>query len=1108
MKSGNKSTIFKVSLFTLALCGAGAFFFMPKEKEELKTMSAVINGKNEFNSVLEVKMENTNLSNSDFIYQWWYCDEDHSVRTHIDGATSSKYRIDDGLVGKYIGVTVNYKGATDDSTSYEDMTDKKFNSSTTVTAVDTEIKLDEFSGNYNGSVINGSVAKVNSDAEVIYTYYTDSLCLIETSTETGALVEGGAPVDAGNYYVKAKVLESANYKAYETGCIKHTIKPLDVSVAWSASPIIYNGFKQGPIASVVNGLVDENINLSTTSAVNVGEYVSEADCVSVDGGRGKCSNYNLISHSKKFNIDKKISEITINPKTEVYSGLPVFANNAETNSDGEVSYTYYLDSLCSKKTDTSVGAVIDGGAPIDAGYYYVQASVKETGNMSGAKSVCVPHVIEKKFVDVEWGNLNLTYSGDEKGPNAVADTEVNNEVIVLSRNTASLPGIYNVTASCLSVNGGRRSCYNYILNNNSNIFNISKVNANISLSSKSATYNGSVIGANNISTNSKGEVSYLYYKDNLCTVLTNVDDGAIVDGSAPIDAGNYYVRAFVGESSKYGASASGCVSHIIKPIDVTPTIINNSYVYDGSNKKLEYKIVYDKLDNEDVLFSSDEFIEPGEYNTNLYCTSVNGGRGECGNYNFVQKNNTLNIAKGFAKVTIDNFEKTFDNSFVDPFASVVGDGVVYFKYYTDSSCSKSISNPINAGNYYVKAFVDSTSRYTKAESSCKKYNINKFKSNVSWSDESFIYNGLEQGPHAYMSLYDGVLYEMSTSKAIDAGNYTSKAVCIEGDNSAVSCGNYEVDGLTKDYVINKASSNLNVSVLDVELRYPNYSIVDYTVDGDLKVLCSTDDYNVASCNIENNMLKISAVGEGSTKIKLYTEETDNYNAGSVDINVNVVYPTTTLNLYDGDKLIGSELIKYNETFTLYGLNTMLSRVFLGWSTEKDGEVVFEKDYIYTNSVFDDPIVNLYAVWSTYIYEDFTDSNTDIEISGDYSIDEENGNLIIPSKGKVVFTFSVNNDSNVSMKLSTLTGIKIGSVLESTYDRVFDNYNITEGSYTFHISNDNDEDITIDDFKVVSQYTSSNRLVDKITLNDLFQNIKYLLGDVWTSTVELFRKLFS
>ena len=79
MKSGNKSTIFKVSLFTLALCGAGAFFFMPKEKEELKTMSAVINGKNEFNSVLEVKMENTNLSNSDFIYQWWYCDEDHSV---------------------------------------------------------------------------------------------------------------------------------------------------------------------------------------------------------------------------------------------------------------------------------------------------------------------------------------------------------------------------------------------------------------------------------------------------------------------------------------------------------------------------------------------------------------------------------------------------------------------------------------------------------------------------------------------------------------------------------------------------------------------------------------------------------------------------------------------------------------------------------------------------------------------------------------------------------------------------------------------------------------------------------------------------------------------
>ncbi len=1108
MKSGNKGTIFKFSLFTLALCGAGAFFFMPKEKEELKTMSAVIKGKNEFNSVLEVKMENTELSNSDFIYQWWYCDEDHSVRTHIDGATSSKYRIDDGLVGKYIGVTVNYKGAKDDSTSFEDVTDKKLNSSTTVSAIDTEIKLDEFTGTYDGSVLKGSVAEVNSDANVVYTYYTDSLCLIETSSETGALVEGGAPVDAGDYYVKAKVLETANYKGYETGCIKHKIKPLDVSVAWSAAPLTYNGHKQGPSASAVNSLFNENINLSTTSAVNVGKYVSEADCISVEGGRGKCSNYNLINRSKEFNIDKKISDISVNPKTEVYNGLPVFANNALTNSDGEVSYTYYLDKSCSKKTNSSVGAVIDGGAPVDAGYYYVQASVKETGNMSGASSVCVPHVIEKKFVDVIWGNLNLIYSGDEKGPSAVANTEVNNEVIVLSRNVASAPGTYDVSASCLSVNGGRGKCRNYLLNNNTNVFSISKVNASISLNSKSVTYNGSVVNANNISTNSKGEVSYQYYKDNLCTVLTNVEDGAIVDGGAPIDAGNYYVRAFVGESGKYSASASGCVSHIIKPIDVTPTIINNSYVYDGSIKKLEYKIVYDKLDNEEVLFSSDEFIEPGEYNTNLFCTLVNGGRGECSNYNFVQKNNTLNIAKGFAKVSIDDFEKTFDNSFVNPTANIVGDGAVYFKYYTDSSCSTSIDDPINAGNYYVKAFVDSTSRYTKAESSCKKYNINKFKSIVSWSDEAFIYNGLEQSPHAYMSLYDGVLYEMNTSKAIDAGSYTSKAVCIEGDNSAVSCGNYELDGLTKDYVIRKATPNLNVSLTDVELRYPNSSIIDYSVDGDLKILCSTDDHSIASCNIENNKLKISSVGEGSTKIKLYSEETDNYNASSIDINANVVYPTTTLNLYDGDKLIDSKYIKYNESYTLYGLNTMLSKIFLGWATEKDGEVVFDKDYVYTNSVFDNPIVNLYAVWSTYIYEDFTDSNTDVEISGDYSINEETGNLVVPSKGKVVFTFSVNNDSNISMKLSTLTGIKIGSVLESTYDRVFDNYNITEGSYTFHISNDNDEDITIDDFKVVSQYTSSNRIVDKITLNDLFQNIKYLLGDVWTSTVELFRKLFS
>ena len=48
---------------------------------------------------------------------------------------------------------------------------------------------------------------------VQYTYYTDGACTTQTSIENGAETEGGVPKNAGTYYVKAQIPESANYNA-------------------------------------------------------------------------------------------------------------------------------------------------------------------------------------------------------------------------------------------------------------------------------------------------------------------------------------------------------------------------------------------------------------------------------------------------------------------------------------------------------------------------------------------------------------------------------------------------------------------------------------------------------------------------------------------------------------------------------------------------------------------------------------------------------------------------------------------------------------------------------------------------------------------------------
>ena len=64
---------------------------------------------------------------------------------------------------------------------------------------------------------------------VQYTYYTDGACTTQTSIENGAETEGGVPKNAGTYYVKAQIPESANYNA-GTATGSFEIKPKEVTV--------------------------------------------------------------------------------------------------------------------------------------------------------------------------------------------------------------------------------------------------------------------------------------------------------------------------------------------------------------------------------------------------------------------------------------------------------------------------------------------------------------------------------------------------------------------------------------------------------------------------------------------------------------------------------------------------------------------------------------------------------------------------------------------------------------------------------------------------------------------------------------------------------------
>lgn len=110
-------------------------------------------------------------------------------------------------------------------------------------------------GGYNGVENTPSIdSSLNPENQTVqYTYYTDGACSTQTSTKNGAETEGGVPKNAGTYYVKAQIPESANYNAgTATGTFE--IKPLPAQLDWSSSDLTYNGKDQTVTARVRNAL--------------------------------------------------------------------------------------------------------------------------------------------------------------------------------------------------------------------------------------------------------------------------------------------------------------------------------------------------------------------------------------------------------------------------------------------------------------------------------------------------------------------------------------------------------------------------------------------------------------------------------------------------------------------------------------------------------------------------------------------------------------------------------------------------------------------------------------------------------------------------------------
>ena len=497
--------------------------------------------------------------------------------------------------------------------------------------------------------------------------------------------------------------------------------------------------------------------------------------------------------SSTISITKADSTISITKTGGTYTGSAIAAT---ANGVGDITYTYYSDSSCKATTST----------PIDAGTYYVKATSAGDNNHNGATTACTAHTINKKSVAVSWNSTSsFTYDGNahSRALASATVTGVNSETVNLTTSgsgTNASDSNYTTTASISSVTGGRANKNNYTLTNTTGSFNIAKADSTISITT-GGTYTGSAIAAN---ATGVGSIKYTYYSDSGCKTTI----------STPIDAGTYYVKATSAGDNNHNGATTACTAHTINKKSVAATWDStNSFTYDGNahSRALASKTMTGVNSEIVNLTTSGSGTSVGSYTTVASISSVTGGRANKNNYTLTNSSGAFSITKTSSTISITKTGGTYTGSAIA--ATATGVGNITYTYYSDSSCKTTISTPIDAGTYYVKATSAGDGNHNGATTACTTHTISKKSVAASWnSTSSFTYDGNAHSRALASATVTGVNSETvnlttsgSGTNASDS-NYTTTASISSVTGGRANKNNYTLTNTSATFKINRAKT--------------------------------------------------------------------------------------------------------------------------------------------------------------------------------------------------------------------------------------------------------------------------------------------------------------
>ena len=439
------------------------------------------------------------------------------------------------------------------------------------------------------------------------------------------------PTNAGTYYVKATVEETADYSGLESNAVEFIILPKTINTAitqltapvknevpqteietdeytatvvWSPEVTDKFGYNTVYIATItitpktnytVKGIAENGYTVSGAETVT-----NEADSATVTVVYSATENKN----SNEFTQPLAITGWTYGETANAPTAVAKY---------GTIKYTY---------SNTADGTYTEE-VPTNAGTYYVKATVEETADYSGLESNAVEFIILPKTINT--AITQLTAPVKNEVPQTEIETDEYTATVVWSPEVTDKFGYNTVYTATITITPKTNYTVKGIAENGYTVSGAETVTNEANSATVTAVYSatGSYDTVDTNEFTKPLEIVGWTYGDTPNVPTATAKYGTIkytysntADGEyseiVPTDAGTYYVKATVEETDKYTGLESDAVEFVIGKKILTND--NITKIADQTYTGEEIKPVIEVKDGDKILVLDTDYTVAYEKN--------------------------------------------------------------------------------------------------------------------------------------------------------------------------------------------------------------------------------------------------------------------------------------------------------------------------------------------------------------------------------------------------------------------------------------------------------------------------------------------------------------